>query len=434
VDAGRQLADELAARDLVHPVVLGLARGGVPVALEIARRVGATLDVYVARKVGAPHHPEYGIGAVAEGGTVVHDRGALELLGLAKPDFDRLAEREADEVRRRVRRYRAGRPLPELRGRDVVVVDDGLATGVTAEAAVLDIERRSPRSVLLAVPVCARDTAARLATVADDVACLRSPADFGAVGRWYDRFEQTTDEEVLALLARAGPEATPETPMRVERPVVVPQAGGLEVHGDLVVPERAVGAVVFAHGSGSSRHSSRNRRVAAHLQVNGVATLLLDLLTEDEELADLRSGHLRFDIDLLAGRLAWAVRWITDQPETRTLPIGFFGASTGAAAALAAAAREPDRISAVVSRGGRPDLAGEHLGAVRAPTLLIVGGADTQVLELNRQAAARLAVDHRIEIVPGATHLFEEPGALERVADLAGRWFTTHLGAEVPVR
>jgi len=188
---------------------------------------------------------------------------------------------------------------------------------------------------------------------------------------------------------------------------------------------------VFAHGSGSSRRSSRNRRVATHLQAGGIATLLLDLLTEDEELADRRGARTRFDIGLLARRLERAIDLVAEQPETGDLPIGCFGASTGAAAALVAAAHRPDRVAAVVSRGGRPDLGGEYLGSVRAPTLLIVGGADREVLDLNRWAADRLGAPHRIEVVPGATHLFEEPGALETVADLAGRWFAAHLQAGV---
>jgi putative phosphoribosyl transferase len=213
----------------------------------------------------------------------------------------------------------------------------------------------------------------------------------------------------------------------VERAVRVPQAGEVVTDGDLVIPERAGGVVVFAHGTGSGRHSPRNRAVAAELQRSGLATLLLDLLTEDEERIDQRTRHLRFDIGLLARRLAVAAAWVRSGPDLADLPIGYFGASTGAAAALIAAADEPEGIAAVVSRGGRPDLAGERLEAVRCPTLLIVGGADETVLELNRDALSHLRTDASLQIVPGATHLFEEPGALETVAQLAERWFTRHL-------
>lgn len=197
--------------------------------------------------------------------------------------------------------------------------------------------------------------------------------------------------------------------------------------GDLVVPGGAVGLVVFAHGSGSSRHSPRNRAVAELLQHRGLATLLLDLLTPGEERIDLRTAELRFDIALLAGRLVAALDWAAGADATAGLPVGLFGASTGAGAALIAAVARVDRVRAVVSRGGRPDLAGDALGQVRAPTLLIVGGADEQVLGLNNAAAARLTAAHEVAVVPGAGHLFEEPGALERVTALAADWFTTHL-------
>ncbi len=199
------------------------------------------------------------------------------------------------------------------------------------------------------------------------------------------------------------------------------------VHGDLAVPDGARGVVVFAHGSGSSRTSPRNQEVAAHLQRLGLATLLFDLLTEAEELADRDTGRLRFDIDLLAQRLELAVTAVADDAQTGALPVGLFGASTGAAAALVAAGRDPAPIVAVVSRGGRPDLAGDALESVQAPTLLIVGERDGQVLELNRAAAARLRCEHRLVVVPRATHLFEEPGALEEAARLVGDWFTAHF-------
>jgi putative phosphoribosyl transferase len=218
------------------------------------------------------------------------------------------------------------------------------------------------------------------------------------------------------------------------RPVRIGQADGAMVDGDLAVPDGASGIVVFAHGSGSSRHSRRNRQVAAALQQRGLATLLMDLLTTDEEAVDVRTAEFRFDIEVLAGRLAGAAAWLTDEPATRGLRVGYFGASTGAAAALAAAARRPRTsgpsvdVAAVVSRGGRPDLAGgDALRSVRAPTLLIVGELDEEVIELNRQAQDRMNVERRLVVVPGATHLFEEPGALDQVADLAGDWFAHRL-------
>lgn len=215
--------------------------------------------------------------------------------------------------------------------------------------------------------------------------------------------------------------------MDQEQMVGIP-ADGEVLEGDLALPARRAGLVLFAHGSGSSRHSPRNRYVAGVLQQQGLATLLFDLLTPQEEAVDARTAHLRFDIRLLAQRLVGATDWVLEQPATRHLALGYFGASTGAAAALVAAAERPEVVRAVVSRGGRPDLAGAALARVRAPTLLIVGGADVPVLHLNREAIRALgARDTRLAIVPGATHLFEEPGALAEVARLAAEWFARHL-------
>jgi putative phosphoribosyl transferase len=203
-------------------------------------------------------------------------------------------------------------------------------------------------------------------------------------------------------------------------------AAGVTLDADMVVPQPARGLVLFAHGSGSSRHSSRNRHVAGELQAAGLATVLADLLTPEEEQADVRTGALRFDIDLLSGRVTALTDWLVEQERLADLGIGLFGASTGAAAALVAAAR-PASVQAVVSRGGRPDLAGGRLRQVRQPTLLIVGGRDRTVLELNREAMEELGGETRLEIVPGASHLFEEPGALDEVARLARDWFVRHL-------
>lgn len=200
------------------------------------------------------------------------------------------------------------------------------------------------------------------------------------------------------------------------------------LYGDLGLPQRPRGLVLFAHGSGSGRHSARNRQVARRLQEAGIATLLFDLLTAEEEQVDLRTREHRFDIALLTRRMEAAAEWIHGQAALRELPLGFFGASTGSAAALIAAAQLGHRVAAVVSRGGRPDLAGPAvLAAVAAPTLLIVGGADREVIALNEEAERRMPGERRLEIVPGATHLFEEPGTLEQVADLAADWFTRHL-------
>lgn len=216
-------------------------------------------------------------------------------------------------------------------------------------------------------------------------------------------------------------------PRKVEERSVLVPSGSINLAGDLRVPESARAVVLFAHGSGSSRHSPRNRFVAEVLNEAGFATLLLDLLTEDEETADARGGHLRFNITLLAERLIDATEWVAQDRQTRTLNIGYFGASTGAGAALVAAAERPEAVAAVVSRGGRPDLAGDALSRVKAPTLAIVGGNDYSVIDMNQAALARLQVEKHLQIVQGATHLFEEPGALEEVSRLARDWFERYL-------
>ena len=215
--------------------------------------------------------------------------------------------------------------------------------------------------------------------------------------------------------------------MADELAVRIPVTDGIVLDADLVIPEGATGVVVFAHGSGSSRHSVRNRAVADRLQQSALATLLLDLLTPEEEAVDQRTGEHRFDVELLADASGRRGEVGAGRPDLAELPIGYFGASTGAAGALIAAADHPERIGAVVSRGGRVDLAGESLARVRCPTLLIVGAHDPVVLELNRRALGSLQVETALEVVPGASHLFEEPGALDVVADLATRWFVTHL-------
>lgn len=212
-----------------------------------------------------------------------------------------------------------------------------------------------------------------------------------------------------------------------EQKLVHVSAGPVELEGNLSLPSNASGIVLFAHGSGSSRHSPRNRFVAEQLQQAGLATLLIDLLTAEEEIADRSNGHLRFNIQLLAQRLGYVTDWLKQNPSTRALKIGYFGASTGAGAALLTAADHPQDVAAIVSRGGRPDLAGDALLRVKAPTLLIVGGEDRDVIRLNETALAQIPGEKRLDIIPGATHLFEEPGTLEQVASLARQWFERYL-------
>lgn len=403
-DAGKQLADRLRALGDEDPVVLGLPRGGVVVAAEVARALEAPLDIVGVRKLGTPGQPELAMGAIAEEDVIVYNESVLSHLNIGDAEMKEVIESEQDEMNRRIRVFRGDKPAVAVEGRTAILIDDGLATGMTAVAAARALRRKGAGRIVLAVPVSSQRTAEAMRSEVDDVVTLLTPETFFAIGEWYMEFGQTTDEEVIDLL-RGG--TSEEFPFELSR--------------DLSVPTDAKAVIVFAHGSGSSRLSPRNRAVAESLNESGFATLLFDLLTDDES----RDRRNVFDIALLADRLLAATRWVADQNETSSLPIGYFGASTGAAAALVAAASS--EVFAVVSRGGRPDMAGEHLAKVRAPTLLIVGGEDHDVLDLNRSALAQLTSESSLEVIPGATHLFEEPGALEEVTRLAKDWFERNL-------
>jgi putative phosphoribosyl transferase len=424
-EAGRRLVERLSGLRAASPLVLGLPRGGVPVAFEVAQALGAPLDILVVRKLGVPFQPELGMGAVGEGGVRVLNADVVRQARVTEPQLAQVEARERAEVEERAARLRGGRPAIALQGRTVVIVDDGLATGGTARAAVRVARERGAERVILAVPVAPPETVAALRRDADDVVAVETPEPFFAIGGWYADFSPTSDDEVVELLARAAERDGADTGLgkeEVDKEVGI-GAERIQLPGHLTIPSGARGLVVFAHGSGSGRHSPRNQAVARALHDAGLGTLLFDLLSPDEE-ADRANV---FDIPLLAGRLVAATARLLEQEDARAVPIGFFGASTGAGAALWAAAEPDSPVRAIVSRGGRPDLAGARLESVRAPTLLIVGGNDETVLELNRDAARHMTCEHRIEVVPGATHLFEEPGALDAVADLAARWFLEHL-------
>ncbi|WP_260867901.1 phosphoribosyltransferase family protein [Streptomyces sp. SAJ15] len=492
-DAGRRLAGRLEELRSERPIVVGLPRGGVPVAFEVARALDAPLDVIIVRKLGVPYHRELGFGAIGEGGARVVHEDIVRMSRVDQADLAEVERTEEAELGRQAERFRGGRERIPLSGRVVILVDDGIATGATAEAACRVARAQGAARVVLAVPVAPPDAAAALRAEADEVVCLSTPSDFFAVGEWYRDFSQTSDSEVMELLHAAaaaygethagtsGDTATPEPrpephaepkpepvaesnpppspnpgsnpgphpgpavnpgpgagPAPASGPVRIPVEGGtVELAGDLELPgaetaarsEGGEGApagpapaiVVFAHGSGSSRHSPRNRSVAERLNRAGLGTLLFDLLTAEEEIDRANV----FDIETLGRRLAEVTRWLRTETGGAQA-VCYFGASTGAAAALRAAAAPGADIAAVVSRGGRPDLAGERLADVTAPTLLIVGGRDETVLDLNRQAQAQLRCENRLTVVPGATHLFEEPGALRKVADLAWEWFSAH--------
>ncbi len=448
-EAGGRLAAQLHAyANRKDVIVLGIPRGGVPVAYEVAKALDAPLDIFVSRKLGVPWQEELAFGAVATGGTRVLDREIIEAIGISEEEIEHVTSRAKKELERRDNLYRGDRPPLKVDGLTVILVDDGIATGSSMRAAINALRQMRPAQIVVAVPVAPQSTCRRLRSEVDHLVCVHMPEEFYAIGQFYEDFSQVADEEVTRLLHLAAqpvlqsvgqddpPDAEGRTRMIPGRMSehdgikceVSIDLQGLTLDGTLFLPKQANGLVLFAHGSGSSRHSPRNRYVAQVLNSQRIGTLLFDLLTRQEEAVDQYTGELRFNIPFLARRLIGATNWIVRSPDTRALKVGYFGASTGAGAALMAASELPDLVSAVVSRGGRPDLAEEALRSVHAPTLLIVGGDDEPVIGMNREALAKLyCPDKKLVIIPGATHLFEEPGTLEEVARLAAEWFNQHF-------
>ncbi|HEU4513850.1 MAG TPA: phosphoribosyltransferase [Nocardioidaceae bacterium] len=431
-EAGRELARSLKHLRGPDLVVLGLPRGGVPVAYEVARELDAPLDVIVVRKLGVPFQPELAMGAVGEEGILVLNRDVVRLAHVSEEEMASVERRELAVVAERAARFRAGRPRRSLDGKTALIVDDGVATGATARAACRVARALGAHRVVLGVPVGPPETEERFRDEVDELVCPDMPFGFYAVGQFYRDFSQTSDDEVTSLLTRRAAEVesvrvAEEPTAAIDEDVEIPLESAT-LHGRLTVPAGAQGVVLFAHGSGSSRHSPRNRYVAEVLQRAGIGTLLFDLLTTDEE----HDRRMVFDVGLLADRLADVTAWVREQPAVGGLPIGYFGASTGAAAALGAAADPGQEIAAVVSRGGRPDLAIPRLPQVKAATLFVVGGRDTMVLDLNREAQRHLRCKNELAVVPGATHLFEEPGTLAQAAGRARDWFSEHLLPAAP--
>ncbi|MGJ5620078.1 erythromycin esterase family protein [Sulfitobacter sp. MF3-043] len=428
-DAGRQLAEVLAALELDQPLIYALPRGGVPVAVEVAKSLHAPLDLLLVRKIGAPGNPEVALGAIVEGATqeIVINHDLLKLSGADDTFLARAVADQRAELKRRKIRYLGDQPRLEPKGRTVVVVDDGLATGATMKAALIGLKRGNPERIVVALPVAPKAALEEISDQADDIICLHPATAFRGVGGFYRDFHQLTDDETVALLRQVSTSTTncanTVTKRTHKRQVAIPPFG---LPGDLTVPPNPRGIILFAHGSGSSRSSPRNTYVARKLNAEGFATLLFDLLTPQEG-QDRRNV---FAIPLLAERVIEASIWITSEPDLEDLPLGLFGASTGAGAALVAAAELKGRVAAVVSRGGRPDLAMEFLPQVSSPTLLIVGSLDHDVIRLNEQALVALKCEKKLEIVSGAGHLFEETGTLDSAVDRAANWFKIHLRAQ----
>lgn len=421
-EAAHALAGALRKYAGTHPVILAIPRGAVPMGRILADALEGDLDMLLVRKIGAPGDPEYAIGAVDERGAVILNDDATSA-GASQDYLDREAQTQLALIRAWRRLYAPRGPV-ELRGRTVIVLDDGLATGATMEAALRAARAQHPALLVCAVPVAAPDRLARVERLADAVVCLATPTPFRAVGLYYRNFRAVQDEDMAAAL-KTFPQARTEGHSSVRL-----RAGTVELEGDLGLPSAPQGLVILAHDGASGQYCERNRFLAHALNDRGLATLLVDLLTLQEDAA--RSP--RFDIDLMVHRLEAAVAWASLDSRVRDLPIGLFGANTGAAAALCVAAAGPPSIAAVVARGGRPDLAGAStLRQVRVPVLLIVGSADGQVLELNRAAAELMGPSASLQVVPGAGHLFVEPGAMGQLASMATAFFAAQLKAPAAV-
>jgi putative phosphoribosyl transferase len=419
----------------------------VEIAFPIAQALGVPMDVFLSRKMGVPGQEELAFGAVAADGTRYLNPRIVAVAGIENEEMERIAAAALRLLKEREERYRAGRVPLDVTGKTVILVDDGIATGASMEAAVRMLRKMQPERLVVAFPVAPLGICSRLRREADEVVCLHEEPEFFAVGQFYRDFSQVSDEEVVDLMheseaiaagdwganpmamAEAGGEAPPDPPAVAEgdEKDVRVKVNSLHLEGLLCLPRNCVGVVLFAHGSGSSRFSPRNRYVAQVLQQRKIGTLLLDLLTSEEERMDSATAWLRFDIGMLAERMVGATEWLEKHLGAQKLPFGYFGASTGAAAALVAASEIPEKVAAVVSRGGRPDLAADALEKVKAATLLLVGGLDRVVIGMNEEAMARLACKKKLQIVPGASHLFEEPGTLEVVAESAAAWFIRYL-------
>jgi putative phosphoribosyl transferase len=429
-DAGRRLAGVV--RDRLRPapdevVVVGLSRGGVPVAREVARALDAPLDVMVVRKLGVPFQPELAMGAVAEDGGRYVDQGIVAAAGVTAEELAVAEQRERLEVGVRALRYRGRRrPLP-LSGRVAVLIDDGLATGATIMAACRTARTRGAREVVVAVPVSPSETLRKVAAEADEVLAVQVPRDFLSVGQWYRNFEQVTDEDVARCLAEpatarasSGSHAAPvpgSYPVQVSERLVTVQIDGIRLHGDLTLPAAATGLVVVADGGGEGRRDWHNRRLASKLTRVGLATALFDLLTAPE-----RSWSVnRLDVELLAERLVM----LTQRVRADFPWIAYYGTGPGAAAILRVAARPDAELAALVARNGRLDLVTPWLAQVRAPTLLLVDHGDGGSLRRNKEGMAHLQCPNKLTVLPEPPAP-GETGRLDTAAEHATAWILNH--------
>ena len=410
-EAGRRLAERIRPHAVEDPIVLALPRGGVPVGAELARELGAEFDVLMVRKIGLPEHPETGVGAISEDGQVLYDDRALARLRVPRQALSDTVALERDELDRRRRVYRGERSMPRIAGRDCVVVDDGVATGGTARAALRMVRQAGPSRLVLAVPVASPEALETLRSEADSLVVLSVPDNFRAVGEWYRDFDQLSDEDVTMILGdleRSRPRPEMARGVRI-------RAGQVYLDGDLTSPEVLRGVVVMAIGHG--RGDPRRRAIASSLQRAGYATLLLDLSAEDGE----------EEVAVLGERLSAAVTWLRRATDAAGEPLGLMGSGSAAPAALVAAAESPQDVASVVVHGGRVDLAESSLARVSAPTLILLEGEDSFVRELGEWARSRLGGVSELGVVSGAERLLGDVQGWREVAVRTRDWFDRHL-------
>lgn len=427
--AGVVLARELSGYAGQSPLIVAIPHGGVPVAAAVAQALEAELDIMVVHKLGVPGHPHIAAGALTSGGAANINHRAIGSFGVTPVALERALDRERLVLEQHERVLRSGRPAKSVAGRTVIVVDDGIATGTTLRTAVTALRARGASKVVVAVPVAAEQALEVLRHEADEIVCPSITARFFSIGQSYEDFAPVGAAFAQRLLDvhETAAQSARKTASLVGHDVPV-QLGDVRIAGTLTVPDDARGMVVFLHGSGSNRFGPRHAFVARALERAGFATLLVDLLTAEEQAGDADVHELGNDVRFLGRRAVAILDWLNLHPKLSKLPLALFGSSSGAAAAMIAASERPKQVLAVVSRGGRPDLAEQALPNVEAKTLLIVGSDDHAVLELNRAAALRLRAPHRLEVIADATHLFAEPDSLEQVSELTLRF----LGALVP--
>src|SRR5579875_630976 len=418
-DAGRRLGALLADRRFEDPLVVGIARGGMPVAAEVAHALGAPLDIVIVRKIGAPWNRDLAIGAVAEGDLVMVDERAVAELGLCAQEVDEAVARALEELARTIDRLREGRPRIGVRGRSVILVDDGLATGRIAQAAIRALRERGALHITLALPVGAPESVQALADSVDEALCAATPQHLRAIGDWYADFRATSDEEMLALLAGHSGAAA--------RSALISSEPGISAHGDLIVPWSAPGhgVIVFAPSGPSHAEAQLTAELAGVLERSGFGTLSLDWPQIDSPSRGERSE----DVQITAQLMRAATDWLRSQPESARLPIGYVGGGAGAAGALVAAAQLRSALGALVALAPRLELTGGAIALLEAPTLLVVPEQDRELLAICHAAREAMQCESRIALLPGRSPLALDRRARESLAPIVTDWLARHISA-----